>query len=97
VRVLGVKRIKQTIMIMKAKSKKIRPVSGFGTCGYQVEFSLLDLYRLREMVLKCNTEDENVRELCSVVFALFDKTVGKTSEKFDFLEEDEVEEKVSDM
>ena len=83
-------------MIMKAKSKKIRPVSGFGTSGYQVEFSLLDLYRLREMASKCNQECEEVKELCSVIFALFDKTVGNTSEKFDFLEEVEAEEKVSE-
>ena len=83
-------------MIMKvAKSKKIRPVSGFGTCGYQVEFSLLDLYRLREMASKCCHEDEEVKELCSVIFSLFDKTVGKTSEKFDFLEE-ETEEQMSE-
>ena len=80
-------------MILKTtKSKKIRPVTGFGTSGYQVEFSLLDLYRLREMASKCCHEGEEVKELCSVVFALFDSTVGKTSEKFDFLEEVEVEE-----
>jgi hypothetical protein len=80
-------------MIMKVtKSKKIRPVSGFGTCGYQVEFSLLDLYRLREMASKCCHEDEEVKELCSVIFALFDNTVGKTSEKFDFLEKEETTE-----
>jgi hypothetical protein len=33
-----------------------------------------------------------VRELCSVIFALFDNTVGKTSEKFDFLEKEETTE-----
>lgn len=83
-------------MIMKAtKSKKIRPVMGFGTCGYQVEFSLSDLYRLREMASKCNHEDEEVKELCSVIFSLFDKTVGNTAEKFDFLAE-EAEEQVSE-
>ena len=79
-------------MIMKARTKKIRPVSGFGTCGYQIEFSTLDLYRLREMASACCSEDKEVKELCSVIFALFDKTIGKTSEKFDFLEEVEVEE-----
>lgn len=81
---------------MKARGKKIRPVVGIGTSGYQVEFSLPDLYRLREIAASASHhEDEKVKELCSVVFALFDKTIGKTSEKFDFLEE-EAEEQVSE-
>lgn len=76
------------------KTKKISAVQGFGTCGYRVEFSVLDLYRLNELAARAyNPEDPNVVKLCSVIEQLFAATVNSNDEsKFDFLEKTEVEQ-----
>ena len=74
-----------------AANKNIKPITGVGIKGYQVTFSILDMYKLKQLALE--TQDRiGGNELSIVVFELFNATVGEPKEfQWDFLTNEEKE------
>lgn len=78
----------------KIISKKITPINGVGTVGYNVQFSVKDLYQLQYLaarVLDTCDKDTAQYELADTITTLFDKTVGGNVDwNWDFLKEESV-------
>lgn len=84
-------------------NKKIVPVQGIGTKGYRVEFSILDLYKIKQLAIELheiNQKSSNFHgdfqgknpTLCmayDLLNGLFENTVGETNESWDFLSDKE--------
>jgi hypothetical protein len=74
---------------MASPIKKIAPVRGLGISGYRVEFSILDLYKLKQLAIECEQKLQQRSELTEMIHNLFEKTVGGTNANWDFLTEEE--------
>lgn len=76
---------------MAANIKNIKPITGIGIKGYQVTFSILDMYKLKQLALE--TQDRlGGNELTNVLLSLFNATVGDPKEfQWDFLTSEEKE------
>lgn len=74
---------------MASPIKKIAPVRGLGISGYRVEFSILDLYKLKQLAIECEQKLHQRSELTEMIHNLFEKTVGETNANWDFLTEEE--------
>lgn len=74
------------------KQTNIKPVTGIGVKGYQVTFSILDMYKLKQLALEVQDKIGG-NELSNVVFELFNATVGEPKEfQWDFLSDKEESE-----
>lgn len=72
------------------KAKAIKPVKDFGVTGFQVTFSILDLYKMQQLAFELDTMHKGeVGELSSLIHKLFDATIGITNADWDFLQTDE--------
>lgn len=82
------------------KAKAIKPVKDFGVTGFQVNFSILDLYRMEQLAIELQQiyidqvnilGTQNALELTSTMLHnLFKATVGETSSsEWDFLQPEE--------
>lgn len=81
------------------KTKSIKPVKDFGVTGFQVTFSILDLYKMNQLAIELQQihidqvnilGTQNALELTSTMLRnLFKATVGETSSEWDFLQTDE--------
>ena len=71
--------------------KNIKPITGVGIKGYQVTFSILDIYKLKQLALE--TQDRlGGNELTNVLLSLFNATVGDPDVfQWDFLTSEEKE------
>lgn len=70
------------------KQKTIEPVKNFGVTGFKVTFSILDLYKMQQLAFELETKVPK-NELSEMINKLFNATIGKTNENWDFLEEEE--------
>ena len=73
----------------KINSKRITEIRDYGVCGYQVTFSVKDLYRLRYLAArvfdKCEVDTAECK-LAEVISDLFSATIGGEAERdYDFL------------
>lgn len=74
------------------KQTNIKPITGIGVKGYQVTFSILDMYKLKQLALEVQDKIGG-NELSNVVFELFNATVGEPKEfQWDFLSDKEESE-----
>lgn len=72
------------------KTKAIKPVKDFGVTGFQVTFSILDLYKMQQLAFELDYANQgHVSELSSLIHKLFDATIGVTTPEWDFLKQDE--------
>lgn len=72
------------------KTKAIKPVQAFGVTGFQVTFSILDLYKMQQLAFEMdNAHQGQVGELSSLIHKLFDATIGATNPDWDFLQPEE--------
>lgn len=70
------------------KTKAIKPVQNFGITGFQVTFSILDLYKMQQLAFEL--EDKVPKnELSAMINMLFDATIGATHTDWDFLQPEE--------
>ena len=70
------------------KAKAIKPVKDFGVTGFQVTFSILDLYKMQQLAFEL--EDKvSKNELSEMINKLFEATIGATNTDWDFLQTDE--------
>lgn len=85
---------------MEKKRSKIQAVRGIGISSYKVEFSILDLYKLKQLAIELmeinrkanpNGEYTSLDDAATVLHKLFDATIGETSMEWDFLSEDKEE------
>lgn len=76
---------------MAANIKNIKPITGIGIKGYQVTFSILDMYKLKQLALE--TQDRlGGNDLTNVLLSLFNATVGEPEVlQWDFLTSEEKE------
>lgn len=70
------------------KAKAIKPVKDFGVTGFQVTFSILDLYKMQQLAFELEIKNPN-NELCALVNKLFEATIGTTNPDWDCLQTDE--------
>lgn len=71
-------------------TKSIKPVQNFGVTGFQVTFSILDLYKMQQLAFEMdNAHQGQVGELSSLIHKLFDATIGTTNPDWDFLKPNE--------
>lgn len=70
------------------KTKAIKPVKDFGITGFQVTFSILDLYKMQQLAFELEAKEPK-NELCAMVNKLFEATIGATNADWDFLQPDE--------
>lgn len=84
-------------------AKKIVPVYGKGISGYKVEFSILDMYKMRQLAFELyqinqkasdfhgDFKDQNstLTMAFELLNGLFEKTIGETNNDWDFLTEEE--------
>jgi hypothetical protein len=70
------------------KAKSIKPVNSFGVTGFQVTFSILDLYKMQQLTFELETKVPK-NELSEMVNKLFEATIGTTNPDWDFLQTDE--------
>lgn len=80
--------------------KTIEPVKAFGVTGFKVTFSILDLYKLRQLAMELqqisfqpNLEGKHTAldDVAAVLNTLFFATIGETNENWDFLREESAE------
>lgn len=81
------------------KAKSIKPVKDFGVTGFQVNFSILDLYRMEQLAIELQQiyidqvnilGTQNALELTSTMLHnLFKATIGEPSSEWDFLQPNE--------
>lgn len=69
-------------------AKSIKPVTGVGVTGFQVTFSILDLYKMQQLAFELESKGPK-NELSEMVHKLFDATIGTTNPDWDFLQTDE--------
>lgn len=70
------------------KTKSIKPVTNFGVTGFQVTFSILDLYKMQQLAFELEAKDHK-NELSEMINKLFEATIGQTTAGWDFLQTDE--------
>jgi hypothetical protein len=70
------------------KTKSIKPVNNFGVTGFQVTFSILDLYKMQQLAFELEAKVPK-NELSEMVNKLFKATIGTTNDEWDFLQTDE--------
>lgn len=70
------------------KTKSIKPVTSFGVTGFQVTFSILDLYKMQQLAFELEAK-ESKNELSEMIHKLFDATIGNTNPDWDFLQPEE--------
>lgn len=72
------------------KAKAIKPVKDFGVTGFQVTFSILDLYKMQQLAFELDTMHKGeVGELSSLIHKLFNATIGTTNPDWDCLQPEE--------
>lgn len=78
--------------------KTIEPVKAFGVTGFKVTFSILDLYKLRQLAMELQQisfqptgKHTALDDVAAVLNTLFFATIGETNENWDFLEEEGAE------
>lgn len=84
------------------KQTNIKPVTGIGIKGYQVTFSILDLYKMRQLAFELYQLDQVVFEskgdakgnhslnmAFELLNNLFEKTIGETDGNWDCFTEEE--------
>ena len=88
---------------MASRINKIVPVYGKGVSGYKVEFSILDLYKMRQLAFELyqinqkasdfngdfKGENSTLNNAFELLNSLFENTVGETNEHWDFLTAEE--------
>lgn len=70
------------------KAKAIKPVTNFGVTGFQVTFSILDLYKMQQLAFELESKVSK-NELSEMINKLFEATIGQTTADWDFLKPDE--------
>lgn len=70
------------------KAKAIKPVKDFGVTGFQVTFSILDLYKMQQLAFELEAKGHK-NELSDMINKLFEATIGQTNPDWDFLQTDE--------
>lgn len=70
------------------KAKAIKPVKDFGVTGFQVNFSILDLYKMQQLAFELEAKEPK-NELSAMINKLFEATIGATNVEWDFLQTDE--------
>lgn len=70
------------------KAKSIKPVKDFGVTGFQVTFSILDLYKMQQLAFELEAKGPK-NELSAMINKLFEATIGATNVDWDFLQTDE--------
>jgi hypothetical protein len=85
------------------KQTNIKPVTGIGVKGYQVTFSILDLYKMKQLAMELYEINQKASDFhgdfkgqnSSLTIAyelfseLFNKTIGETEGGWDFLSDKE--------
>lgn len=85
------------------KTKTIKPVKDFGVTGFQVTFSILDLYKMNQLAMELGEINQKASDYsgdfrgqnstliraCEVLSELFNKTIGETNAEWDFLQPEE--------
>lgn len=80
-------------------NKNIRPITGVGIKGYQVTFSILDLYKMKQLAIELYEINQKASDfhgdfkgqnstltIAYELFSeLFNKTIGETEGDWDFL------------
>ena len=87
---------------MKKTTKKITPITGYGTTGYSVTFSVLDIYKMKQLAHELNQLGHVVFEskgdtkatysldmACELLKGLFEATIGETNGCWDCFTEEE--------
>lgn len=88
------------------KQTNIKPVTGIGVKGYQVTFSILDLYKMKQLAIELYEINQKASDFhgdfkgqnSSLTIAyelfseLFNKTIGETKDDWDFLSDKEESE-----
>lgn len=88
------------------KQTNIKPVTGIGVKGYQVTFSILDLYKMKQLAIELYEINQKASDFhgdfkgqnSSLTIAyelfseLFNKTIGETKGDWDFLSDKEESE-----
>lgn len=88
------------------KQTNIKPITGIGVKGYQVTFSILDLYKMNQLAMElCEInqkasdfsgdfrgQNSTLIRACEVLSELFNKTIGETNAEWDFLSDKEESE-----
>lgn len=80
--------------------KTIEPVKNFGVTGFKVTFSILDLYKLRQLAIELQLishqaalegKQTALDDVAAVLNTLFFATIGETNENWDFIGEESAE------
>jgi len=80
--------------------KTIEPMKAFGVTGFKVTFSILDLYKLRQLAMELQQisfqptlegKHTTLDDVAAVLNTLFFATIGETNENWDFLREESAE------
>lgn len=80
--------------------KTIEPVKAFGVTGFKVTFSILDLYKLRQLAIELQLishqaalegKHTSLDDVAAVLNTLFFATIGETNDNWDFLREESAE------
>lgn len=88
-----------------AANKNIRPITGVGIKGYQVTFSVLDIYKMKQLAHELYEINQKASDfhgdfkgqnstltIAYELFSeLFNKTIGETNAEWDFLTNEEKE------
>lgn len=80
--------------------KTIEPVKAFGVTGFKVTFSILDLYKLKQLAMELQQisfqptlegKHPTLDDVATVLNTLFFATIGETYDNWDFLREESAE------
>lgn len=80
--------------------KTIEPVKNFGVTGFKVTFSILDLYKLKQLAMELQLISHQptlegkytaLDDTAAMLNTLFFATIGETKENWDFLGEESAE------
>lgn len=66
------------------KTKSIKPIKDFGVTGFQVTFSILDLYKMQQLAFELEAKISK-NEMSEMINMLFDATIGNITPGWDFL------------
>lgn len=83
--------------------KNIKPITGVGIKGYQVTFSILDMYKMNQLAMELYEINQKASDfrgdfkgqnstltIAYELFSeLFNKTIGETNSDWDFLSDKE--------